>query len=139
MIVLDTNVLSELLKPEPDQNVVSWVGQQSTASLFTSTITQAEILYGVALLPGGKRQKKLLTEVQDMFAEDFRGRILAFDIEAAKSYAKIASSRRAAGRPISQFDAQIAGITRSRSGRLATRNVDDFGDCGIEVINPWLQ
>lgn len=138
MIVIDTNVLSELLKREPDQNVKSWMSRQPMTSVFTTTVTQAEILYGVALLPDGKRKNKLMGAVQILFSKRFMGRILPFDIEAAMDYAEIASLRRASGIPISQFDAQIAAITRTRGASLVTRNSDDFRDCGIKVINPWI-
>ena len=139
MTILDTNVLSELVKPAPDPNVVHWIGQKPVASLFTSTITQAEILYGVTLMPDGDRKTLLLKAVFRMFDELFAGRLLPFDAEAAMNYALIASDRRRAGRPISQFDAQIAAIARSREGRLATRNVSDFEGCGIVVVNPWVE
>ena len=139
MIILDTNVLSELIKPAPDPNVVQWISQKHAASLFTSTITQAEILYGAALMPDSNRKDLLLKAASRLFDELFAGRVLSFDAEAAFSYAWIASNRRSAGRPISQFDAQIAAITRSREGRLATRNVSDFEGCGIVVINPWVE
>src|SRR6056297_737796 len=114
MIVIDTNVLSELLKREPDQNVKSWMSLQPMTSVFTTTVTQAEILYGVALLPEGKRKRKLKEAIQTLFFRRFTDRILPFDIEAAVEYAEIASSRRASGVPISQFDAQIAAISRTR-------------------------
>lgn len=138
MIVIDTNVLSELLKREPDQNVKSWMSLQPMTSVFTTTVTQAEILYGVALLPEGKRKRKLEEAIQTLFFRRFTDRILPFDIEAAVEYAEIASSRRASRVPISQFDAQIAAISRTRGASLVTRNSDDFRDCGIEVINPWI-
>lgn len=138
MIVIDTNVLSELLKREPDQNVKSWMSRQPMTSVFTTTVTQAEILYGVALLPDGKRKNKMMEAVQTLFLKRFMGRILPFDIEAAVDYAEIASLRRASGIPISQFNAQIAAITRTRGASLVTRNSDDFRDCGIKVINPWI-
>jgi len=139
MIILDTNVLSELIKPAPDQNVVHWIGLKPVASLFTSTITKAEIFYGVALMPDNDRKKLLQATVTKMFDELFAGRVLPFDNEAAINYARIASDRRRTGRPISQFDAQIAAITRSREAKLATRNVSDFEGCGIAVINPWVE
>jgi toxin FitB len=137
MIVLDTNVLSELMKSEPSQTVMSWVLKQSATSLFITTVTQAEILYGLVLLPIGRRREALRTAAQTMFEEDFSGRILPFDIAAAYQFAQIASERRQAGRPISQFDAQIAAITRSRGAALSTRNVSDFEGCGLQVLNPW--
>ena len=137
MLVLDTNVISEVLKPEPNSKVQAWLESQPPASVFTTAISQGEILYGVALLPEGRRQSTMLTAVALMFEEDFRGRVLPFDSEAATIYASLASARRRGGRPISLADAQIAAITQSRGGRLATRNVRDFIGCGVEVVNPW--
>ena len=137
MIILDTNVLSELIRPLPDQHVVTWVSEQPAVTLFTTTITQAEILYGVRLLPSGKRREHLQEAVEAMFAMDLENRILAFDSIAATEYAEIAASRRRAGRPISQFDAQIAAIARRHDATLATRNHADFEGCGIAVVNPW--
>jgi toxin FitB len=138
MIVIDTNVLSELLKPEPHPGVESWIRQYPLGSVFITTITEAEVLYGVALLPGGKRKEILEVSTHTLFTQIFSGRILSFDSEAARAYAKIASVRQKSGFPISQFDAQIAAITHAHSARLVTRNTVDFRDCGIEVINPWL-
>lgn len=137
MIVLNTNVLSEVMRPAPDHRVMSWLSQQSTASLFISAVTQAEILYGLALLPEGQRRERLLAVAREMFAEEFAGRVLPFDREAAVAYAEIASARRRGGNPISQFDAQIAASAVSRGARLATRNERDFVGCGVEVLNPW--
>jgi predicted nucleic acid-binding protein len=137
MIVLDTNVLSELMRLRPEPAVEAWLGAQPTASLFIPAITQAEILYGLALLPEGRRRTDLLAAATSMFEEDFGGRILPFDSDAAVAYGDIAADRRKAGRPISQFDAQIAAIVQSRGGVLATRNIADFVDCGIEVVDPW--
>lgn len=137
MIVLDTDVLSELMRPAPSPNVQGWLAAQPTTSVFTTAVAQAEILYGVTLLPAGRRRAALEQAVEDMFDEDFVGRVLPFDQAAAQAYAKIAAERREAGRPIAQFDAQIAAIARSRGAALATRNPDDFQGCGIDVINPW--
>ena len=137
MIILDTNVLSELVRPEPVQAVIDWVDAQPVADLFITTLTQAEILYGVALLPPGRRRRRLDDALQAILFEDFRGRILTFDSLAAISYAEIASSRRQTGRPISQMDAQIAAIARSQQAIVATRNISDFEGCGVELINPW--
>ena len=137
MIVLDTNVLSELIKPAPEAQVLDWVADQPMASVFTTAITQAEILYGLALLPDGRRKAALEKAVVGMFEEDFARRVLLFDGAAAHAYAVVAAERRRAGRPISQFDAQIAAICRSRGADLATRNVSDFTGCGIQVVNPW--
>lgn len=137
MIVLDTNVLSEVLRPAADPNVVTWLAAQPIGSLFVTTVTQAEILYGLALLPSGHRQKRLREAVDAMFEEEFHGRLLSFDESAAREFAAIAAKRRALGRPISQFDAQIAAIARSRNADLATRNIEDFAECALSVINPW--
>jgi toxin FitB len=137
MIVLDTNVLSELMKSNGSQTVYEWVSKQAQMSLFTTTITEAEILYGIALLPKGKRRNALTETAHQMFAEDFEKRVLPFDTAAAKVFAQIAAERRQVGRPISQFDAQIAAICYSRNAQLATRNVMGFQDCGLSVLNPW--
>ena len=137
MIILDTNVLSELMRPNPSAAVVRWISRQTATDLCTTAVTQAEILYGLALLPEGKRRNDLLTAAGQMFAEDFAGRVLPFDGAAAESFALLAAGRRRAGRPTGTFDAQIAGIARSRGAAVATRNVADFQDCGVMVINPW--
>ncbi len=137
MIVLDTNILSELLRPRPEAAVVAWIEALPATSVYTTAVTQSEILYGIALLPAGQRRRDLEKAVTAIFAEDLAGRILPFDSEAAGHYAAIAAQRRAAGQPISQFDAQIAAVTRSRGAHLATRNVRDFVDCGIGLVDPW--
>jgi len=137
MIVLDTNVLSEMLKPTPNPKVLAWLTAQPRPSLFTTTVTRGEILRGIRILPDGKRRQGLWQAALKIFDDEFTGRILSYDNPAADLYANIGASRRAAGKPISQFDAQIAAVTRSRGAALATRNVKDFEGCGIEVINPW--
>lgn len=137
MILLDTNVVSELMRPAPTQGVMSWVGAQPQTSLFLSTVTEAELRYGVMLLPEGRRRGELLTALETMLAVDFAGRILPFDSPAASAFAAISTGRRQMGKPISQFDAQIAAIAQSRGAELATRNVADFEDCGVRIINPW--
>lgn len=137
MIVLDTNVLSEALRPVPESSVMAWLANQPRASLFTTTVTRGEILYGIRLLSDGKRRRGLWDAARKIFDEDFAGRVLSFDSEAADMYAEISASRRAGGEPISQFDAMIAAVARSRGASLATRNVKDFDDCGVDVINPW--
>lgn len=137
MIVLDTNVLSEMLRPNPEPRVAEWLGDQPRASVFTTTITRGEILYGIRVLPAGKRRDGLWNAATKIFDIDMAGQVLTFDSLAADEFAEISATRRAAGRPISQFDAQIAGITRSRGAQLATRDVSDFDACGFDVINPW--
>jgi toxin FitB len=137
MILLDTNILSELMRPTPEAAVEQWLAGQPAASVFISAITEAELRYGLALMPSGKRRCALAVEIENMLREDFSGRILPFDSPAAVAFAGIAAGRRQAGRPISQADAQIAAIARSRGAALATRNAPDFEGCGVEIINPW--
>ncbi len=137
MILLDTNVVSELMRREPAEPVVKWVADQPSTSLFTTSITQAEILHGIHLLPAGKRRKALEKAAEDMFREDFGDRILSFGTDAAEPYARIAVERRRAGRPISHFDAQIAAIARCNRAAIATRNAVDFELCGVKIVNPW--
>ena len=138
MIILDTNVVSELMKRTPAPPVVRWVARQPATSLYTTSITEAEILHGVMRLPAGKRRNSLLAAAEAMFSEDFARRVLPFGGDAARAYATISAQRRRAGRPISHFDAQIAAIGRSARAAVATRNTTDFEDCGVTVINPWV-
>ncbi len=137
MIVLDTNVVSELMKSAPADAVVRWIANQAAATLYTTSITQAEILHGIMLLPAGKRRAALEAAAEAMFNEDFGGRVLPFGGDAAHAYAQIAAQRRRSGRPISHFDAQIAAIARSARAPVVTRNVGDYEGCGIDVLNPW--
>lgn len=137
MIILDTNVLSELMKPSPATRVVQWVAKQPATELFTTSITEAEILYGIELLTHGKRRQGMLRAAQEMFNEDLGGRVIGFGSEAAASFAQIAARRRALGKPISHADAQIAAIARLTGAKLATRNVADFADCGVNLVDPW--
>jgi toxin FitB len=136
LIVLDSNVVSELMKPAPDDGVVQWVAARPPSSLFTTSITESEIFYGVKILADGRR-RALEEAATAIFDEVFRGRVLAFGSDAARSWAEIVVARRRAGRPISQLDAQIAAIARSTGAAIATRNVADFADCGVSVLDPW--
>jgi predicted nucleic acid-binding protein len=137
VIVLDTNIISEMMRPNPEIRVVEWLAAQPLSSMFTTTVTQAEILYGLALLPEGRRRDDLVAAVRPIFDETMAGRILPFDGDAARAYPAIVVDRRQSGHPISQFDAQIAAIVRSRGASLATRNTRDFAGCGIDMIDPW--
>jgi toxin FitB len=137
MIVLDTNVLSEVLRPVPEPRVLTWLANQSSSALFTTTVTRGEILYGIWLMPAGARRQRFWDATQIIFSEDFAGRVLSFDNDAADAFAEIAASRKSIGKPISQFDAMIAAVVRSRGATLATRNVKDFVDCDIEIVDPW--
>lgn len=135
--LLDTNVLSELLRSQPAPPVLAWFAEQPPESLYLSAVTQAEMMLGARLLPAGKRRKALEMALVAMFAEDFAGRILPFDSAAVDAYVEIIGARRVMGRPIAQFDAQIAAIARRAGARLATRNTDDFQNCRVVLIDPW--
>ena len=137
MLVLDTNVVSELMRERPNPDVLRWVDNQLTDNLFVTSVTEAEIRTGIAILPEGERQRGLAASAERLFSVLFSERILPFDSNAARAYAMLAADRRVAGRPISQSDCQIAAIARCRGASVATRDVDDFEGSGIEVINPW--
>jgi predicted nucleic acid-binding protein len=137
MIILDTNVLSELLRPDPARQVERWLAAQDGTKVYFTTVGEAELRHGVAILPKGRRRNALATAIEGLLDEDFRDRILPFDRPAARAYATIAAERRAAGRPISQFDCQIAAIARAREATVATRNTSDYEGCGIALIDPW--
>lgn len=137
MIVLDTNVLSETLKPLPNGAVVAWMASQPRSTLFTTTVVEAEILYGVELLADSARKTQLQAALKAIFSEDLSGQVIPFDRDCAEAYAAIAANRKRSGQPISQFDAMIAAAAASRGASLATRNQRDFADCGIRLINPW--
>ena len=137
MIILDTNVVSELLREKPNEQVIHWLLQQERLSLFTTTITYSEMLYGIRIMPKGYKQQQLFIGIKKIFDIDFCDSILCFDKHASEHYADIAALRKAKGLPISQFDAMIAAITYSKNAVLATRNVKDFQYCNIALINPW--
>ena len=139
MIVLDTDVISELMRAAPDPRVLAWLMRQPIAGLFTTTLTQAEIFYGLRLLPDGQRREGLIAAARPIFEIEMAGRILSFDSDAALVYPDVAAHRRQMGQPIAQIDGQIAAITRSRGAQLATRNVRDFVACGITIIDPWQE
>jgi toxin FitB len=138
VIILDTNVLSELMRLRPERVVFDWVARQPAASLYSSTITQAEILYGLARMPTGRRRNDLLTQYRAMMAEDFAGRLLPFDEPAAEAYGPLMASQQRAGRSVAAHDVQIASIALSRGAAVATRNITHFQGCGVELINPWV-
>ena len=137
MIVLDTNVVSELMRDSPQQAVLAWFRAQPASSLFVTTVTEAEVLTGIAILPEGRRRRGLSEAAARVFAVLFTGRVLVFDSDAANIYAEIFAQRYAAGRPISQADCQIAAIARSHGAAVATRNVTDFEGVEVELVNPW--
>ena len=137
MIIVDTNVISELLRPAPERQVEQWLSAQDGLSIYLTAISEAELRYGLAIMGKGKRRAALIDAVDRILREDLAGRILPFDSDAALSYASIAAARRAAGRPIAQADCQIAAIARARGATVATRNTPDFEGCEIDLINPW--
>ena len=137
MFVLDTNVVSELMREAPASTVRAWLDAQLTSALFITAITEAEIRTGIAVLPDGERQRGLNAAAERAFGVLFAERILPFDSDAAQAYAAITVARRVAGHPISQADCQIAAIARSRGASVVTRDVDDFEGSGVEVVNPW--
>lgn len=137
MIVLDTNVISELFKPAPHARVLDWIDRQPGDVLFTTAITRGELLFGVRRLPEGRRRDDLMQGLARILDQRLAGRILPYDGNAADAYVEISVSRRAHGRLASQSDEMIAGIVRSQDATLATRNTRDFKDCGITLIDPW--
>jgi len=140
VIILDTNAISEMMRPAPDQAVLERMKRDFASSPpYTTAITQAEILYGIGLLPAGRRRKNLEKLADGIFGEDFAGRILPFDSEAAVEYAALAVAARKAGRRMSEADGRIASIARLNHAALMTRNVRDFEGCGIKLKNPWRE
>ena len=137
MIVVDTNVISELMRGEPDSAVLAWVAAQPRALLYTTYVNQAEILYGIGALPEGRRRTALAAAATAMFAEDFAGKILPFESRAGARYPEIVLARRHAGNPIEKFDALIAATTLAAGASIATRDIGGFAGCGLEVIDPW--
>lgn len=139
MMVLDTNVISEVMRVEPDRGVLAWLDSQLPNSLYTTAISEAEIRAGISVLPRGRRKTGLLAAADRAFYTLFFGRVLPFDSWAARAYAEIMADRRAAGRPISQADCQIAAIARSREASVVSRDTQGFALCGVAMIDPWLR
>ncbi|HEX6898282.1 MAG TPA: type II toxin-antitoxin system VapC family toxin [Thermoanaerobaculia bacterium] len=137
MIVVDTNILAELMKEAPAQAVLSWVNDQESSALFVTAITIGEIGYGLRIMPQGKRRLQLEQGFERFLAEGFAGRILDFDEKAARHYSEVMGRRKELGRPLSVQDGQIASIARARGCSVATRNVRDFVECGVEIVNPF--
>lgn len=138
MIVLDTNVVSEMMRAAPDAKVEKWLDAQPANDLWLNSIVIAELMFGVARLPEGARKQKLSKVIQGTVEEDYAGRILSFDLEAAAAYGEIAARCEAKGRPIDMADAQIAAICWVQDAQLATRNIKHFEGLGLKLINPWL-
>jgi len=138
MIVLDTNVVSELMRAAPEPAVLAWLQQASSTGLYTTAVTVAEIRYGIARMPEGRRRQTLHQAANEIFAA-FPRQILPFDLAAATAYADVVAERESDGNPISGFDAQIAAICRSQAATLATRSPKDFTGIGISVVDPWQE
>jgi toxin FitB len=137
VIVLDTNVISELMRSRRDPAVVAWIAAQPRGTLYTTGVNEAEIFYGIRAMPEGRRRSDLTAGAEALFAEEFAGRVLPFDGAAARRYAEIVVLRRQAGTPIEAFDALIAAIAWVAGAAVATRDVEGFAACGLTVINPW--
>jgi toxin FitB len=137
VIILDTNVVSELMRPVPSPALPKSLSKYSADELFTTSITLAEIFYGIEILPAGKRKNDLLAGAERLFYSVLENRILPFDEAAAQHFPHIAASRRKRGRPIAELDAQIAAIASLHGSVLATRNTAEFEGCGVRVVNPW--
>ena len=136
-VLLDTNVVSELIRKAPDPAVDAWAAGHALEDLFFSAVGEAELRYGAAILPAGRPRASLVSDIEAMLRDAFGDRVLPFDSNAARAYAEIAAMRRSAGRPGPPADCQIAAIARSRGMAVATRNVRDFEDIDVEVVDPW--
>jgi predicted nucleic acid-binding protein len=137
MIVLDTNVISELMRPSPHPAVLGWIAAQPRATVYTTSVNQAEILYGIEALSVGRRRRALADAAAALFGDDFAGRVLSFGADAASHYAAIVAIRRKSGNPIEAFDALIAATARAAGAGVATRDIRGFDECGLAVIDPW--
>ena len=137
MLMLDTNLLSEIMRSEPERKIADWIVRQPSDELFTAAVCQAEILSGLAIMPSGRRRTDLEEAARAMFADDFDGRILPFDTEAAAAYAGVFAARRKVGRPSGTIDLMLAAIARVRGASVVTRNVADFEGVGVAIVNPW--
>jgi hypothetical protein len=137
MFVLDTNVVSELMRSEPEPLVSKWIGQRSATRLFFTAVGEAELRYGLEILARGARREALAAKIDVMIQDKLRDRVLPFDSAAANAYAEVAARRRTQGRSVSHADCQIAAIARCRNAAVVTRNVRDFEETGVEIINPW--
>jgi predicted nucleic acid-binding protein len=137
MLVLDTNVLSAIMGEHPVAKVAAWLARQPDESLFTTTISQAEILSGLAITAEGRRRRELEATAHAIFAEDFEGRILAFDADAAVAYADLFAARRRSGRGTTPLDLMIAAIARAHGADVVTRDTGGFEGCGLTLLNPW--
>ena len=137
IIILDTNVISESLKPAPSRLVMEWQDKQEVDDLYITAVSEAELRLGVSIMPVGRRRSSLSSAIDTIIEKEFPGRVLPFDHAAARHFAEISAYRRAIGRPIRELDCQIVAIARACGAAVATRNVADFIECGVPIINPW--
>ncbi len=137
-MVLDTNVVSELMRPAPNAAVLAWLNNQTADTLWLNSVVVSELLYGIARLPDGKRRAQMAQTVRSMLDEDFSGRVLSFDLEAAVVYADLVAMRERQGLPMDVADAQIAAICLAHGATLATRNTKHFEGLGLTLMNPWV-
>jgi len=137
MIILDTNVVSELMRPAPEARVLRWFASQTAEDLHVTAVTMAEILHWIELISTSRRRDVVRAGAEKMFGDVFGDRVLTFEDRAARAFSQIASARRRQGKPMSEFDAQIAAITRVHGATLATRNPYVFEGCGVRLVNPW--
>ena len=137
MILLDTNIVSAIMAPAPPPIVIDWLNRQETVTLYLSTITIAEIGYGLCVMRDGKRRRSLEDRFEKFVTDGFEQRILDFDERSARLYAEVMGRRKAMGRPLSVLDGQIASIARANDLAVATRNIRDFEECGLDLINPF--
>ena len=136
-LLIDTNVVSELIRNSPDPAVVKWAASQQVEGMFLTTVSEAELRFGAEILPRGRRRETLILRIENMLTDVFGGRILSFDSEAARNYAVIAAKRHLSGYSVAVADCQIAAIARSVGMKVVTRNVRDFFETGVEIVNPW--
>ena len=137
MIVLDTDVVSEAMRPVPSSQVLQWLAAQPVSELCTTAVTEAEVFSGIARMPEGRRRREFQERAELMFREYFDRGVLAFDSQSARQFAVVVATRFGKGRPIKYLDAQIAAITSLHGATLATRNTAEFEDCGVRLVNPW--
>lgn len=138
MLILDTNVVSELMRPLPNERVADWFDAQPLERLALTAVTVAELLYGLDRLPDGRRKADLAGRLEAVLRRGFLGRVLPFDQPAAQAYARLKGGRERAGRPLSGYDAMIAAIAQTQGAAIATRNVADFQGCGVVIVDPWV-
>lgn len=136
-MILDTNIISEMMRPKPNASVLTWLNEQDAAQLFVATITIGEIFYGLEALPAGRRRQRLAASFEHLIRDAFDSRLLAFDETAARCYGSIMAARRKMGRPLGALDGQIAATALANRMTVVTRNTKDFADCGLDIVNPF--